>query len=161
VQATYSYDPYGATTNIGGPNSNLANTNPYRYAGGYFDTATGLYQFGQRYYQPTLGRWTQQDTLNVIGDPANGNRYTYTGDDPINNVDPSGMCDGFFGCAGSVLTTAAEFGGVAGVIGGAIGCTIAGGPFDPPGCTLFGGAGAAIGSTFGFFFGLGYALGSR
>jgi len=24
----------------------------------------------------------------VIGDPANGNRYTYTGDDPINNIDP-------------------------------------------------------------------------
>jgi len=91
VQATYSYDPYGATTNIGGPNSNLANTNPYRYASGYLDTATGLYQFGQRYYQPTLGRWTQQDTLNVIGDPANGNRYTYTGDDPINNVDPTGQ----------------------------------------------------------------------
>ncbi len=75
----------------GGPNSNLANTNPYRYASGYLDVATGLYQFGQRYYQPSLGRWTQQDTLNTIGDPANGNRYTYTGDDPVNNIDPSGQ----------------------------------------------------------------------
>ena len=34
---------------------------------------------------------TQQDTLNIIGDPANGNRYTYTGDDPVNNVDPKGQ----------------------------------------------------------------------
>ena len=103
VQATYGYDPYGVTTAVGGPNSNLANTNPYRYASGYLDTATGLYQFGQRYYQPNLGRWTQQDDLNVIGDPANGNRYTYTGDDPINNIDPSGMCSGFFGCAAAVF----------------------------------------------------------
>ncbi len=47
----------------------LIDTNPYRYASGYLDTAAGLYQFGQRYYQPTLGRWTQQDTLNMIGDP--------------------------------------------------------------------------------------------
>ncbi len=50
-----------------------------------------IFQYAQRYYQPTLGRWTQQDTLNMIGDPANGNRYTYTGDDPINNVDPTGQ----------------------------------------------------------------------
>jgi len=31
---------------------------------------------------------TRQDTLNIIGDPANGNRYTYTGDDLLNNTDP-------------------------------------------------------------------------
>jgi len=77
----------------------LANTNPHRYASGYLDTATGLYQFGQRYYQPTLGRWTQQDSLSHIGDLNQADRYTYTGDDPVNNIDPSGMCDGFFGCA--------------------------------------------------------------
>ena len=31
---------------------------------------------------------TQQDTLNIIGDPANGNRFTYTSDDLLNNTDP-------------------------------------------------------------------------
>jgi len=51
---------------------------------------TGLYHFGQRYYDPSLGRWTQQDSLSHIGDPANGNRYTYTGDDPVINTDPGG-----------------------------------------------------------------------
>ena len=96
VTYTYTYDPYGNTTSTGGPNTTLAATNAFRYASGYLDTATGLYKIGARYYQPTLGRWTQQDTLNIIGDPANGNRYTYTGDDPTNNVDPSGKslgCD--------------------------------------------------------------------
>jgi hypothetical protein len=34
----------------------------------------------------------------VIGDPANGNRYAYAGDDPTNNVDPNGRCFlGLFG----------------------------------------------------------------
>jgi len=82
-----TYDPYGQVTASTG---NAAAGNPFRFAGGYQDP-TGLSQFGQRYYDPTLGRWTQQDDLNVIGDPANGNRYTYTGDDPVNNIDPSGL----------------------------------------------------------------------
>jgi len=86
VQARYTYDPYGVTTAVGGPNGNLSNTNPYRY-----------------YHQPTLGRWTQQDDLNVIGDPANADRYTWAAGDPVNNVDPSGMCSGFFGCAAAVF----------------------------------------------------------
>jgi hypothetical protein len=38
---------------------------------------------------PALGRWTQQDRLDSPGDLREGNRYLYTGDDPINFVDPS------------------------------------------------------------------------
>ena len=33
--------------------------------------------------------WTQQDTLDNIAEPANGNRYTYTGEDPMNNIAPA------------------------------------------------------------------------
>jgi len=76
VAVTYTYDPYGNTTSTGGPNTALAAGNAFRYASGDLDTATGLYKLGARYYQPTRGHWTQQDTLNIIGDPANGNRYT-------------------------------------------------------------------------------------
>lgn len=53
---SYSYDPYGkqlsATETI---------ANPWRYASGYYDTATGLTKFGARYYNPDLGRFTQRD----------------------------------------------------------------------------------------------------
>jgi RHS repeat-associated protein len=114
VQATYSYDPYGNATTVGGPNP--ANANPYRYryryAGGYYDTTTGLYHFGQRYYNPTTGRWTQQDSLNTPLDPTNGNRYAYTGDDPTNSIDPTGLevlgtCDRVSLGAGFVVGVAA------------------------------------------------------
>lgn len=63
--------------------------NPWRYAGGALDS-TGLYHFGARYYDPAIGRWTQQDSVVSLGDPGNGNRYAYAGDDPVNNVDSTG-----------------------------------------------------------------------
>ena len=48
------------------------------------------------YYDPTVGRWTQQDPIAGSLFNANGlNRYLFVGDDPINQVDPSGeSCTG-------------------------------------------------------------------
>ena len=43
-----------------------------------------MYKFGIRYYDPTLGRWTQQDPL------AETNFFIYANADPINLKDPSG-----------------------------------------------------------------------
>ncbi len=49
VAARYYYDPYGNITHRAGS----ANTaNPYLFTGGYFDTTTGLYKLGLRYYDP-------------------------------------------------------------------------------------------------------------
>ena len=71
--------------------------NPWQFAGAFYDSTTGLYKFGIRYYDPTLGRWTQQDPLGgSLFDPSTGNRYAYTNDDPTNLTDPTG--------ADSVLT---------------------------------------------------------
>jgi RHS repeat-associated protein len=43
--------------------SRKGETNPWKFAAGYLDSSTGLYKFGTRYYDPTLGRWTQQDPV--------------------------------------------------------------------------------------------------
>jgi len=86
-QASYYYDPYGQLTNSSG---NAAAGNPFRFAGGYQDP-TGLYHYGQRYYDPALGRWTQQDSLSHLGDLNQADRYVYAGGDPIDNIDPSGQ----------------------------------------------------------------------
>ncbi len=91
----YGYDPYGTVTCSAGTGScNLYE--PIRFAGGYLDTHQDgkgpmLLKFGERYYDPTLGRWTQ-DPISQPLDQHGWNRYVYSGDDPINNVDPSGMC---------------------------------------------------------------------
>ncbi|AGL18967.1 RHS repeat-associated core domain-containing protein [Actinoplanes sp. N902-109] len=90
-----TYDPYGkllSTTTATGDNE-LKNT-ILGFAGGIVDgdIAKGeLVKFGARYYDPAIGRFTQQDALNQIGDPKNGNRYAYAGADPVNNVDPNGF----------------------------------------------------------------------
>ncbi|MCA1683020.1 MAG: RHS repeat-associated core domain-containing protein [Actinobacteria bacterium] len=90
-RAAYGYDPYGGHATATAMNGALP-PNPFRYASGELD-ATGLYHFGARFYDPALGRWTQQDPVNAIGDPGRGNRYSYVRDDPVNRLDLSGRSD--------------------------------------------------------------------
>ncbi|MCU1497695.1 MAG: hypothetical protein JWM47_1648 [Acidimicrobiales bacterium] len=79
VQA-YRYDPWGRTT------ANLGNVDqPFRWNSEYalndFD-----YKIGARWYDASLGRWTQRDPSGQ--DP---NPYAYANNDPINHTDPSGL----------------------------------------------------------------------
>ena len=60
------------------------------FASGYRSTA-GLYHFGQRFYDPSLMRWTQPDPLDQTGDLSEGNRYVYVGADPVGTTDPSDL----------------------------------------------------------------------
>ena len=91
--------------------------NPWRFAGGYFDSSTGLYKYGTRYYNPGFGRWSQQDPLRgSLADPTSLNRYVYASDDPVNVTDPSGRGD-ILACAEAIaLVFLALFIGVAGII---------------------------------------------
>ena len=81
--AAYAYDPYGAPRHTSGTS---AAANPIRYTGGYLDTTTGLYKLGHRYYDPTLGRFTQPDPS---GQEANA--YLYAFANPVNWTDLSGL----------------------------------------------------------------------
>jgi RHS repeat-associated protein len=84
-RATYSYDPFGSHATAS-PVNGLLPTNPWRWMGGYLDS-TGLYHFGERYYQPATGRFLQVDP--IAGGSANA--YGYCSGDPINCSDLSGM----------------------------------------------------------------------
>ncbi len=87
VSARYSYKPFGETAASGV----VANINPFRFAAGYHDDATGLIKFGTRFYDPMIGRWTQLDPVShSIADPAQFNKYVYAGNDPVNHSDPTG-----------------------------------------------------------------------
>lgn len=85
----YKYDPYGAYQTAVGTGSAAAQ-NPYRFVGGTYDRTTGYIKYGQRWYDPTTGRFTSQDKLSFLANPGKGNRYAYAADDPINNIDPTG-----------------------------------------------------------------------
>jgi RHS repeat-associated protein len=62
---------------------------PFGFADGY-QAAGGLLHYGQRYYDPRLGRWTQPDILENSSSLKEANHYLYVGDDPVNFVDPTG-----------------------------------------------------------------------
>jgi RHS repeat-associated protein len=55
------------------------------------NVSTGLYHFGERYYDPTTGRWTQQDREDHLGSATQGNRFLFADSDPINLNDPTGF----------------------------------------------------------------------
>ncbi len=89
---TIRYGPYGENTEATGMPYSLM-SDPFLLQGGYHmpggdagqgNVPNGLYHFGARYYDPTTGRWTQQDAM--------GEGYEFVGDDPINEIDPSGLC---------------------------------------------------------------------
>src|SRR5579885_2498371 len=93
----YDYDPYGVMLN-----ETQGQPNPFQYEGGYFESSTGLVKFGTRYYNPQLGRWTQQDPVGgSLSKPDTLNRYLYVDDDPVNLVDSSGR--DFWDCLVAIL----------------------------------------------------------
>jgi RHS repeat-associated protein len=90
--------------------------NPWRYAAGYQDNNTGLIKFGTRYYDPTIGRWTQPDPIaGDISQPNTINRYAYVGSDPINGVDPTGQ-NIATDIVGGILTIGGAAAGVAALV---------------------------------------------
>ncbi len=81
VVGTYQFDAYGNTTHTGSV------TTPMQYAGQYLDVESGLYWMRARYYDPTTGQFVSRDPLVDITSYA----YGYTGGDPVDNKDDSGM----------------------------------------------------------------------
>jgi RHS repeat-associated protein len=62
---------------------------PFGFAGGLYDSQTGLVRFGARDYDPETGRWTAKDPIRFKG--GDTNLYGYVLNDPVNFVDPWGL----------------------------------------------------------------------
>ena len=72
--------------------SHIANMNPLKYRGYYYDSETGLYYLQSRYYDAEVGRFINADLIVSGMQGLNGlNLFAYCGNNPINNLDPSGL----------------------------------------------------------------------
>lgn len=62
-----------------------------QYTGQINESELGLYFYNARYYDADLGRFTSADTIiPQLGNPQDWDRYSYTRNNPINYIDPSG-----------------------------------------------------------------------
>ena len=86
--AEYSYDAWG---NILSATGSLANVNPLRYRGYYYDTETGFYYLQSRYYDPIVKRFLNADSYASTGQGFLGyNMFVYCGNNPVNGKDLNG-----------------------------------------------------------------------
>jgi RHS repeat-associated protein len=108
VERTFRYGPYGENVSSEGTQTVPY---PFGFQGGYRmpggnagkgNVANGIDHFGERFYDPTTGRWTQSDPL--VGD----GEYVFAADDPINLGDPNGLNCGPFGIVPTFLCSVVE-----------------------------------------------------
>ena len=97
--AIYTYDAWGKNlqitdkdgNDVSGNPTHIANINPFRYRGYYYDTETGWYYLNARYYDPNVGRFLSPDViLGANGGLQGYNLFAYCNNNPVMFADPSG-----------------------------------------------------------------------
>ncbi|WP_161939064.1 RHS repeat-associated core domain-containing protein, partial [Leptospira interrogans] len=82
-----SYEPYGSIIRNDSYGPDIFR---FKFTGQIEDKETGLYYYKSRFYEPTLGRFLQADSV-VMPTNVNGmNRYMYVDGNPVNYRDESG-----------------------------------------------------------------------
>ena len=109
VVAQYTYDAWGNVSSSG----RLAEINPLRYRGYYYDNETGFYYLQSRYYDPANRRFINADSYQSTGQGFVGtNMFAYCNNNTPIYSDPTGhalkplttaICDGGSGLSSSEL----------------------------------------------------------
>ena len=88
LQAEYVYSPWGEIISAEG---DLAEINPLRYRGYYYDSETGFYYLQSRYYDPENHRFINADSYLSTGrGTVAQNMYAYADNSPVMNTDSCG-----------------------------------------------------------------------
>jgi len=91
AQERYTYTPFGQVTFRDGSGSSLSSSAKdwvFLHQGGE-RIAAGDYEFRNRVYSSSLGRWLSNDPLGFEG--GDQNWYRAIGNCPVNSLDPSGL----------------------------------------------------------------------
>ena len=95
--ARYIYDTWGNTLSVTDASGkaitdplHIANINPIRYRGYYYDAETGLYYLQSRYYDVVTKRFLNADELLGANAGAAYNLFAYCGNEPVNRMDSLG-----------------------------------------------------------------------
>jgi RHS repeat-associated protein len=97
LHSTQSRTVYGDTAfaPFGETYANTNTSDPYHFAAYPLDFALGLYDTAFREYHTTQGRWITPDPAGIGAvDPSNPqswNRYAYALNNPLSNIDPTGL----------------------------------------------------------------------
>jgi len=96
VTACYDYSPFGIRETLGSSTSDTS----FGFSGHFHHELSGDLLTFYRAYDPELGRWLSPDPLeSITGEmaemlPEGSNLYAYVGSDPVNWIDPYGLCHG-------------------------------------------------------------------
>ena len=99
VVQSYVYDSFGQIISQTG-----SIQNPYTYTGREYDEETGMYYYRARYYDANMGRFINEDPIGFLGGDVN--LYAYVGNNPVNWIDPLGLCT-----SGVYYVSGVEYGG--------------------------------------------------
>ncbi|MBQ7935191.1 MAG: RHS repeat-associated core domain-containing protein, partial [Clostridia bacterium] len=90
--ARYSYDAWGKCTVT--LDHTIAQINPFRYRGYYYDKEMHMYYLQSRYYDPMLGRFLnvyEAKFVNISKNVLLHNLFTYCKNNSVNEIDSSGQ----------------------------------------------------------------------
>jgi RHS repeat-associated protein len=87
TRARYAYNPYGRRTRLSGD----ADAD-FTFAGMFWSFEAGLGVTHFRAYDPQLGRWLSRDPLRNAEIQEGPNLYAYVRNNPVNAIDPLGLC---------------------------------------------------------------------
>ena len=95
---SYNYDAWGKVVSVKDvsgaaitSSTHIANVNPIRYRGYYYDSETGMYYLKSRYYDPQVKRFLNADGYAATGQSILGNNmFAYCDNNPVNRADSTG-----------------------------------------------------------------------
>lgn len=99
IRKMYHYNAFGVIKEETGDVSNRLT-----YTGQIYDSVTGQYYLRARFYNPSIGRFTQEDIYHGSG----LNLYAYCANNPVMYFDPSGLAKKTLLCVGGKTAAQCE-----------------------------------------------------